>query len=319
MTVETRESAAPGHWRYRALYISVGLTAIGYLALSAWAGWRELLHAVASVGVVGTAVALGLSLVNYVLRFVRWNNYLRIFGHAVPSWQSLRIYMAGFALTTTPAKAGEVVRSVFLKRYGVTYSESLAAFFADRLCDLSGILLIAAIGLSAHAVARPFIIGLGGVVVLVLLILHNPRWLVRLEALGRHIRWRRVHQMWISLVGMVLRFRQCFTLPVMTFSMALSVVAWGAEASSFYLIATWMGADIEITEAWFIFAFSALVGVISFLPGGLGSTEAVMISLLLLNGMPEAQAIVCTLFVRVTTLWFAVVLGLIALPRKGLG
>jgi len=48
----------------------------------------------------------------------------------------------------------------------------------------------------------------------------------------------------------------------------------------------------------------------------LGTTEIALAGLLILHGMPEPQAIACTLFVRVVTLWFAVALGLIALPRK---
>jgi glycosyltransferase 2 family protein len=54
---------------------------------------------------------------------------------------------------------------------------------------------------------------------------------------------------------------------------------------------------------------------LSFLPGGLGGAEVTMVGLLLLNGMNEAQAVACTLFVRLATLWFAVILGLLALPR----
>ena len=57
-----------------------------------------------------------------------------------------------------------------------------------------------------------------------------------------------------------------------------------------------------------------LVGAISVLPGGLGSTEATMVGLLASQGVPFEIAIVATGVVRVTTLWFAVALGLLALP-----
>ena len=316
MSAQTQATQARHGWKYRALFVSIGLTALGYLALSMWAGWSEFVHAVSAVGVIGTAIALGLSLVNYLLRFFRWQNYLRLLGHKVPWRPSLRIYMSGFALATTPAKAGEMVRSIFLKRFGMTYPESLAAFFAERLCDLCAIVVLAAIGLSAHATAQPIVIGCGAILVAILLTLHNRRWLERLDTLGHRLKWRRLREFWVSVIEMVMQFRRCFALPVMSYSMLLSVLAWGAEAYSFYLVATWMGADLSLTEALFIFAFSTLVGALSFLPGGLGGTEAVMISLLLLNGMPEPQAIVCTLFIRVTTLWFAVALGLVALPHK---
>ena len=52
-----------------------------------------------------------------------------------------------------------------------------------------------------------------------------------------------------------------------------------------------------------------LVGSLSFLPGGLGTNEAVMIGLLVMNGLPEVAAVSATLICRLATLWFAVALG----------
>lgn len=303
-------------WRYHALVASIALSALGYLAASLWGGWREVLAAVAAVGVTGTAVALALCLANYLLRFLRWQRYLHLLGNPVPWQPSLRIYLSGFALTTTPGKAGEMVRSVFLKRLGMPYSESVAAFFAERFSDLIAVAMIAAIGASTHAAARPLLIGLGVMLIAVLLMLHNVRWLTWVEALGRRIRWQRLRMLVVSSIDVVLQFRRCFAAPVMTASLLIGLVAWGAEAHACYLIATWMGADITMAQGYFIYAFSALVGALSFLPGGLGTTELALAGLLILHGMPEAQAIACTLFVRVVTLWFAVALGLLALPRK---
>jgi uncharacterized protein (TIRG00374 family) len=57
-----------------------------------------------------------------------------------------------------------------------------------------------------------------------------------------------------------------------------------------------------------------LVGAISFLPGGLGGTEATMIALLVAHGLPLPESVAATLVVRLATLWFAIVLGLAALP-----
>lgn len=74
--------------------------------------------AAAKVGVLGIFVALLMSSLNYCLRFIRWQGYLKAFGHAVPWRDSLRIYLSGFALTTTPGKAGEALRGVLLKPWG---------------------------------------------------------------------------------------------------------------------------------------------------------------------------------------------------------
>ena len=43
-------------------------------------------------------LALGLSLVNYILRFIRWQHYLAILGHKLPVLPHLRIYIASIRL-----------------------------------------------------------------------------------------------------------------------------------------------------------------------------------------------------------------------------
>jgi uncharacterized membrane protein YbhN (UPF0104 family) len=116
-----------GHgWRYRAVVWSVLLTAVGYLGFAFWSGWQDVANAIGKVGLLGIGVALSLSLLNYGLRFIRWQAYLRAMDHHVPWWPSLRIYLAGFALTTTPGKAGEALRGVLRKRWGCL--PGLAAF-----------------------------------------------------------------------------------------------------------------------------------------------------------------------------------------------
>ena len=63
---------AIGANQWRALVGSVVVAALGYLAFSLWAGWRDVAAAAARVGVTGAATLLALSCVNYALRFLRW-------------------------------------------------------------------------------------------------------------------------------------------------------------------------------------------------------------------------------------------------------
>ena len=145
-------------WRFRALLLTVLLSAVGYLAFSLWGGWHDVVAAMVRVGFIGTAIALALSLVNYGVRFVRWEKYLDLLGHRVHTPESLRIYIAGFGLTILPGKAGEAIRSVFLKNHGITYPESLAAFFTEHFTNLIVMLLLAAAGLWIYPAAQPLVV-----------------------------------------------------------------------------------------------------------------------------------------------------------------
>src|SRR5690606_6097435 len=129
-------------------------------------GWQAVSDAVMKVGVAGIFIALLMSSANYGLRFLRWQSYLRAVDHPIDWKPSLQIYLAGFALTTTPGKAGEALRGVLLKPLGVPYPQSFAAFFSERLSDLFGVVLLSLFGLSLYPDARP-IIAVGMILVLV--------------------------------------------------------------------------------------------------------------------------------------------------------
>src|SRR5437764_13422289 len=59
-------------------------------------------------------LALLLVIVNYVIRFARWHYYLKVIDVAVPLGSSLNIFLAGFVMSVTPAKMGELLQSYLL-------------------------------------------------------------------------------------------------------------------------------------------------------------------------------------------------------------
>jgi uncharacterized protein (TIRG00374 family) len=73
------------------------------------------------------------------------------------------------------------------------------------------------------------------------------------------------------------------------------------------------GATIAHTAA-------GLLGALTLLPGGLGSTEAGTVGLLALQGVGVAAATSATLLIRLMTLWCATLLGVLCLlwpARRG--
>lgn len=294
-------------WRYRAVLSSVFLAVASYLGFAFWSGWQDIVHAVGKVGFLGVATALSLSLINYGLRFIRWQIYLQAMNHTIPWWPSLKIYLAGFALTTTPGKAGEALRGVLLKRWEIPYSKSLAAFLSERLSDLLAVVLLALFGLLVYPAAQPLIAVAAIGVLVTLLVVANQELLERLHAMiqGRS----RIRTSLGYLLQILLQTRHCHAPAVLLRATGLSLIAWTAEALAFYLILRWMELEISLTFAVFIYAASMLAGALSFMPGGLGGAEAVMVALLLWKGAGNAEAIAATVLIRMSTLWFAVGIG----------
>lgn len=303
-------------WRFKALIITIILSVLGYLLFTLWGGWKDVMEATVKVGFFGIILALILSLINYWLRFIRWQIFLRILGHTVPTWKSFRIYMAGFSLTTTPGKAGEALRSVFLKDYGIAYRQSFGAFLAERLSDLIAVLILASCGLWIYPDVRPVILAVALIILLVLFGIQKESWLKAVEAYAKKILPNRFAHIVEFFIETMLAFKSCFSLKALVYGISLGVVAWAAEGLALYYVLYFLGYDVGVVNAMFIYGFSLLVGAITLLPGGLGGTEVTMLQLLMMNEVPASVAVAATIVIRLATLWFSVILGLIALPKK---
>src|SRR3954451_17949836 len=92
------------------------------VALALYAGLDEVLAHLRSVSARLIALMLGLSLLNYLLRGWRWQIFGNGLGIRLPWGRNLLYFVAGFALTATPGKAGEGLRLWFLERcHGYAY------------------------------------------------------------------------------------------------------------------------------------------------------------------------------------------------------
>lgn len=303
-----------GGARWRAAIISAVLAIALYVAIALWADAGRFREAVGRLGGGTLVAALALSLVNYALRAVRWQRFLAVLGHALAPGAAAANYVAGFALTTTPGKAGEAFRSLVLKRrHGVPVVDSLGAFFAERFSDVLALVILSGLALSMlpHGTLLAAI-ALGAVGVGLWIIASESRTARLAHAMASVLPHRFAAPL-ASLMGQAGRLARGRTLLA---GLALALVAWAAEAWALHLIVAAVGGSMPVATAMGVYAAALLGGAVFFLPGGLGSTEALMFALLVQAGLDAPSAGAVTVVSRVTTLWFAVLLGWIALPSQ---
>lgn len=271
---------------------------------------RQIGHALASLTWPQLVMILGLSLFNYALRFLRWHYYVATLGHTIAWRRHLAYYLAGFAFTITPGKAGEAIRSLYLKAHGMSYTESLASFFVERLLDILAIALLAIGGAWFFPNYRLTVwlacLALG---VLTWLIAHPKFLLYGLYWTASRITATKLTYSIEKITGLLKASAHLLTPGKLYAGLLIGILAWAAEGFALYLIAKFMGISLTVVIAMSIYAVSTLIGALSFLPGGLGGTEAVMGLLLALAGANSSAAIAVTLLCRLTTLWFAVLIG----------
>lgn len=306
------ERAFPSPGQLRAVHVTALVAAAAYLCLSLIVSRGEVLSAFRTLSVPGVTAAALLSTLNYALRYARWTRLLARLGHRLGHRDHLPVYLGGFALTILPGKVGELVRSVFLTRYGVGSHDSVAAFVAERALDLLSMLLLASPALLLYAPYRPLAAATATLALAVTLTLFTPFARRALQRLSTVVRGR--PQLALRHAQEVLtRTQACLPAPDLPFLLVVSVLAWGAEGLGLWALLGTFKQSI-LVPAVGIYALSVIAGAVSFLPAGLGGTEAVMATLLRTQlALPLAQAAAVTVTCRVLTLWYAVVLGLIAL------
>jgi len=274
-------------------------------------GLPDVLAAAKSFGMAAWLVVIALELFNLTIRFIRWRYYLRQLGHSVPWKLSFAYYIGGFAFTLTPGRVGEAVRSFYLKRHQVTYGQSISVLFVERLTDVFTMIILALSGAYAFENTRlPFFI-VTATMLLLLPLIHSTalRHLLERISIKSSSAWlKKAVQHIIELLknsAQLLRSGSLYA------GIALGIAAFGAEGLAFYFILQQLGSDLSMVIAVGIYAVSLLAGAATFMPGGLGSIEAVMSLLLVLTGTQPAIIVAAVLIFRFSTLWFAVILGIV--------
>ncbi len=300
----------------RKLVAGMLLAAIVFAALALYGDVQELRRTVKAFAPSAFAVALLFAGGNYVLRIARWQYYLRQIGVRIPLGESALVFLAGFVMSVTPGKVGEVFKSLLLyESRGTSIARTAPIVVAERLTDLIALVLLISAG--ALAFEQGVSVALSSALLvsaLLLLCAYRPlgRFALRLTARVPLLRrfTPKLSEAYEALLEM--------TRPApLLIGSALALLAWGLECGSLYAIVHGFdGVVMSWDGATFAYAASTLAGAIAMMPGGLGVTEIGMTALLQTLGGPSMTAAVATaatMLVRVATLWFAVLIGLLAL------
>ena len=137
----------------RGLIVSCVVALLIYAGMVAWADTEGVQESLERLQPMRLFAALGLVLLGYVLRFVRWELYRQCVGIELARGPSALIFLSGLALTVSPGKLGEAFKCVLLKEETkAPVSRTAPIVLAERLTDLLSLLVLITIAnLSQHA------------------------------------------------------------------------------------------------------------------------------------------------------------------------
>lgn len=286
-----------------------------YGAFIVYGGLGKIGGSLARFHVSAFVFACCLAFGNYVVRFLKWEFYLARLGvRGVGKVDSFLTFLSGFVLTITPGKVGEVFKSLVLSEtHGVPMTTTAPIVVAERATDVIGIVVLIVIGSLGFSGGLVWA-GVGAALVLALLVVVANRKLslsiIQLSARlpGKFGKMAPKLEAAYESLATMLAPRN---LVVPSF---LSSTAWMLECLSLWVILRGFGETTSIPLATFFYATSTLVGAIVPVPGGLGVTESsLMAQMTQLGHVDESNATAAMILVRFATLWFAVVVGFVAL------
>ncbi len=94
---------------------SVILAIAVYTAIVFLSDAKEVGNALSGISLYWIPLFLSLSLLNYLLRFFKWQYFLIRIGVHIPWKESLAVFVAGFSMTVSPGKLGELLKCFLLK------------------------------------------------------------------------------------------------------------------------------------------------------------------------------------------------------------
>lgn len=297
------------------------LAAAFYLGLVFYAEWDKLFEALKRLAWPTVLQIIALALLSYGLRFLRWWMLLKHLNVTLALMVNVLVYLGGFTLSMTPGKAGESIRAVMLAIFDVPIANTLACFVTERSLDL---LVVACLTLLAMQLfpqsLLPYVFALIVVLLLVFAALYfmaqKPQWSSWLHERFQPFLQGLGHKLGLlsqSIVDFIKAWQQLLHWFVLLPAILLALASWGAQGLVLELIVANQGYEISWSLMVGIYCLSVLAGAISFIPGGIGATEGVMTGLLVALGLSWDDALICALLCRLSTLWLAILVGIISL------
>jgi glycosyltransferase 2 family protein len=256
-------------------------------------------------------LVLGIAILaaGYALRIARWCFMLRAGGARVGVGACVAPFLGALALNNVlPFRAGDLVRAlIFPAAIGVRRTTAVASIVLERCLDV--IVLVAALGAGIYAssiagdldyrIEGLVAIALGAAVTLMALIASTPWLTPRLESARNSLRRRGLSRI-DKLLGVgidILAGMQCMVASrMLVVLVAVSIVAWCAEAGLFWALLLGMGLDPGFTAGVAIMALATLATMIPSTPGYVGPFHLAAFSMLtLLNASPADAAVFAVL------------------------
>jgi len=314
-----------GRNAYRQIVPGVILGVFAIIGMALLSGISDVIDLISSYRWSFFAMAVGLSLVNSFLRFLKRQYYFSLSGVGRLSFaNNFRLFLASFPLAATPIRVGESYKGLWLNKCsGVPLTRSISVYTVDHIFDGLSVFVLSLFGSLAFPVLWPFFAGLFILFVIAIFSISGSSDSPRVFELRENLK---IFEVFLPGLRKSIDENPVLFKPwTMALTFAIGLASWFADGMALYFILMGLGLEaswVLVGVTFLAFSFSLLIGVISNLPGGLGVVELAMATLLtVLLGAHPGFAVVATILFRLATFWGGFGIGLLvwAIAGKSLG
>jgi uncharacterized protein (TIRG00374 family) len=277
-----------------------------YLLMGVYANFSDLLTALEKFNWIFLPIMLILVTTGYLIRFIKWNFFLKNVDVHLPLKENLFVFFSGLSMIITPGKAGEIWKGWLIKEInGENLSKTIPVVIVDRITDVLGLIILSLLGIFYYK---------SGINILILLIILFGAFIAaiksqRISSRLISILERRAGKYSLDIKDMHQSFQKSLNWKYLIGNSIISVIAWFMECIAIFFVIYGFDESISIVLSTFIFSFASLAGALSLIPGGLGVAEATLSGLLVLFGLSSTIAVGAALIMRLVTLWYGAILG----------
>ena len=249
--------------------------------------------------------------------FFRWHLLLRNAKIFIPVKDSFLIFTSGFALTIIPGKVGELVKSQLLKtKFGIARSKTIPIVILEQFYSAIGIVTLSFFGIWYFELGVYVLGFFTAALVFVFVLLSSRKAFNKIVTLleRRKFTSKLVEPLSSSYDGI----KNGIKGPITLYASGLSILFWLIEAISIYFILS----AFEVEAIGFLtiistYTTSIMLGILSFLPIGIGVVEGTLTSFFTMQGIDVSLALTIVVVIRLFTRWYGVSFGFIALKLSG--
>lgn len=213
-----------------------------------------------------------------------------------------------------PARAGEPIKPIILKiRSGIDVSKTSPSVIYERVIDIMVVAAFAVYGIAySRFSGNLLVVSVSGVLII------TAFMIVVLFAFFYNKKLGNTLFAFFNKLPMFLKFSRNFVDTFYSvkiqkkdilFSLIFTAVSWILEGAALYFVMLSFGIDAQIASATAFICIAAIVGTVSFLPGGIGSFEAVLALILTYTGVQFSLALTTVLLYRFFSFWYMTALG----------